>query len=493
MVKPSMLRHLLSDTESLAWYRIGRTSTVKDVSRRLFLCERGINKKVPDHYYRLQHEQDFENIRSLPELITIGVSWLATTHLEMRAERIHVRSAKQNEWQQLITFVPPLLLQCAFLHQQKPLADFNPLTLISYKSTLLLPNFKYTALPYPFIPEIERYVVSEGGFHDIHMHLNGATETDFTWQDHLAMPKKIYHELTEGYKNLKVKEQFEQESHLLEPYRYYQLLLIARKIRTLLFDFIISKKRLPGRSANVILQTLINNFETVDIFATYTNPFAVLIDENGSEGNAIMAESTMYLIIFKYLKDEPREVIASLFHFYLLILGLCNRLLVQQIHQYGFEQFQKHTLNGLRETSEKQYRNRFFQLHGNEMRNLAFLEGRFSPKDNEKDTLSLLNTINSGWAHLKSGIRLSYPLLRLPELRLTAHFIKKKEQRIDDFVRYFDLRLLVWKKAEVLAYLKKNKPQCCRAIVGIDAAASEFDTPPEVFAPSFRMLRGGQS
>ncbi|MDR1810094.1 MAG: hypothetical protein LBR34_06810, partial [Prevotella sp.] len=70
-----------------------------------------------------------------------------------------------------------------------------------------------------------------------------------------------------------------------------------------------------------------------------------------------------------------------------------------------------------------------------------------------------------------------------------AHFIKEKEDNQSDTVRFRNLRYQTEQKAVQLALLKRNQPSYCKRIVGIDAAASEFDTPPEVFAPAFRYLK----
>ena len=71
---------------------------------------------------------------------------------------------------------------------------------------------------------------------------------------------------------------------------------------------------------------------------------------------------------------------AAYFHHYLLILGLVNQMSVQQPQCFGFDQFQQYTSNGLREYSEQEYIERFFQLAGNQCDNIKNLEGRFSPR-----------------------------------------------------------------------------------------------------------------
>lgn len=512
MVSHLLIGYLLSDRDSLVDYTRLFAPAYSDVKRRLLLLHRQQNRAIPDHYYRLAQEKCFEGIdSSLSELIRLGLYRLAKEHLELRDNRIYVKQTKQNAWQELITHVPPLVLQMAFLHIEKPLADRD---IAAYFREYILPNTKYTALPYPYIIQIETYIKEKNGLHDLHMHLNGSTEVDVSWQDFLSDPSKVYKELKGGKKNPLVLEQVEQESHLRDPKEFRDMLLCARRIRYYLFDMLYpdfrkkdkSKRSIPAKggeegeescSISKVLSALVfssSSCQKENVFPdSGKNPFADLVCCGSEQNKYPMAvEGLMYLLLFRYLAESPRECVASVFHFYLLILGLANRLLVQQIHQFGFEQFQKFTVNELRSLSEKAYRNRFLQLHGNEQRNIRFLEGRFSPKKTELENESLLDSVFSGWNDLLKNIQsesIGKTSPYLPELKLIAHFIKQKDKGNSEDVRHKELRTEIWHKAKVLALQKSKYPSRMKDIVGVDAAASEFDAPPEVFAPAFRHLR----
>ena len=502
MVTSSILKHFLSDKDSLSDYTNGLIPTFNDVKRRLLLLERLENRHIPDHYYRLNQEKSFKGIESLGDLIRIGFYRLADEHLEIKENRIYVKQLMQNKWQELITYIPPLILQIALLHIKKPLIGKTSTEIIEYFNKYILPNAKYTALPHPYIPQIENYIEEKCGLHDLHMHLNGSTEVDIAWQDFLKEPDKVYNDLEKKHKTPLILEQFEQESYLHSPLDYKNLLLCARSIREYLFIMLFPKsiendlKKMD--STKKILNYLfdstsaIPNRENPFSESSVFHPFAELVSESSRNVKYPMAvEGLMYLLVFNYLDENPRESTASIFHFYLLILGLSNRLLVQQTHQFGFEQFQKLTLNDLRENSERSYKNRFFQLHGNEQRNICFLEGRFSPKSTEKENVALIKSINLGWDSLLKVIKEEIQLSddTLPILKMIAHFIKKKDDKKSDDIRHKNLRYEVWSKAKVLALLKENHPYLMKDVIGIDAASSEFDAPPEVFAPSFRYLR----
>lgn len=493
METSSIIKHLLCDDDSLSSYFKGKPVSFDDVKRRMLLLERMGNRFIADHYYRLSQEKSFDDIDSIANVLCKGLLRIAEEYLEFRKNRIHVKQDKQNDWQELITRIPPLVLQAAFLHKHKTLTDKKTSAVQDYFKDVILLNARYTALPHPYIPQLENYIEEKNGLHDLHMHLNGSTETDIAWQDFLFAPDKIYKELKDGFKNNLVKEQFEQESHLTAPLKFRDLLLIARRIRNYIF-IVLYPSTLSGADAVNIKSPEKLLSKILDVNTSFCdgidNPFSDLVGNKSATNDFPMAvECLMYVDIFQYLSDKPKEIVANLFHFYLLILGLANRLLVQQTHQYGFEQFQKHTVNKLREESEVAYTNRFLQLHGNEMRNIHFMEGRFSPKDSEIKTLLLLQDIKNGWKKLVKNQKTVFPLKEEPKLKLIAHFIKSKDKYPDWQIRHKDLRKSVWQKACVLAYMKEQKSKYIQEVIGIDAASSEFDTPPEVFAPSFRMLR----
>lgn len=476
MVASPVTQYLLSDIDSLADYERGDKLSFEDVKRRLLLLKRLEDRDVPDHYYRLNQEKSFDGIETLGELIRIGLFRLADEHLELRGNRIYVKQNKQNMWQELITYIPPLILQIAFLHIKRPLTSFKFSDIRTYYENIILPNTKYTALPYPYILQVRNYVEQNNGFMDLHIHLNGTTEVDSVWHDFIQYPDKVAEEIEKSKNNPMVKEQLEQEYFLRTPKQFRDLLIRARSIREELFNMLFG----------------IEDDSYSDKTGSVFHPFAYLIYDDITELKYPMAiEGLMYLLAFNYLCINEREYVASIFHYYILILGLSNRLLVQQKHQYGFQQFQKVTLNKLRENVEKEYKRRFFQLHGNEQCNISFIEGRFSPKDTEKGNTEAIESIYGGWKSLLHSLKEEFSLEedKLPELKLIAHFIKKRDNKKSIDIRHQELRFEVWQKANVLGTMKRDRHDLINNLVGIDAASSEFDTPPEVFAPSFRYLR----
>lgn len=484
MYTQSYLRYLLSDDISLQQYYFGRHCVgLDDIERSLMLFERENDRHIPDHFYRLGKEKSFDGIRYKSELFTIGLKRLANEYLEVRNGVVYVKAEQMNSWQLMLPYMPPMLLVCVMLWQENCLEDDHEL---DYIKDYLLPNMEFTTYPSPYIPQLNQ-LLENGGFTDLHMHLNGALETDLTWQDFLQNPLEIKNELDKAFNLEKVKEQYTQSSMLADPDRLFKLLKVASVLRCLLYSYIY-KIDLPYEFAS--FEDLLNKLADGQILDGHyaKHPFEQRL---GSGIEAHYLECLLYIRTFQQMSVEPdNDTISSLFHFYLLILGLTNKMLVQQPTSYGFEEFQKITLNGLREYSEsKNYFRRFAQLSGNQLRHVKFLEGRFSPKDEQCKNEVLIGGIIDGWEELnklqsKRGLPKS-------TLRLVGHFIKRKEGHSDNQIRYKYLRENLDHRADLLLQLLRDNSSLSKIVLGIDAAASEFDTPPEVFAPTYRKLRYG--
>lgn len=488
MYTESYIRYLLCDDVSLQKYYINREPvSLDDIRRSLMLVEREQNRYIPDHYYRLGQTQSFEGIFHISELFTVGLPRLADNYLELRNGIIYVKANKMNEWQLMLPYMPPLLLNSILLWQHYPFEDGNEQ---DYILKYFYPNNRFSAYPSPYIPQVKE-IMGDVGLSDLHMHLNGALETDLAWQDFLKEPLSIKEELDDAFGKEKVREQYEQSSFLSDPEKIYRLLRVASVIRYVLFYYIYGIKIDGVHEDNIFegsFKDLLERIAEERLVGgeCYHHPMEQIVDKDTLPQ---LMEGMLYVKVLQALVNNPEnDVLSGLFHYYLLILGLVNKMLVQQTTSYGFEEFQKITLNGLREYSEKRdYSVRFLQLSGNQLRHINLLEGRFSPKDSREKNEGLLDNILDGWEVLQRVQREK----GIPEssLRLVAHFIKKADTKPGEFVRHKSLRQDIDHRADILILQLNENSRYSKAVLGIDAAASEFDTPPEVFAPAYRKLR----
>lgn len=447
MKSNSHISYLLTDHLSLSSYQEGEDVTLDDIERRLMIIAREHNHVIPHHYLRLVSNSSFRGIEKKSQVFTQALPQLAEDFLEKRNNRIYVKIEKFNAWQEQIAYIPPMLLISAYIFKNV-ISSITDITSDSFYNQYIAPNLGNTSLIPPYISQLEELKKENNGFNDLHIHLNGTMETDSVWLDILHYPERVIHNMEESAKGNKLaKEQYEQFDNSTKPDKLKHLISQAVKLRETLFSKI---------------------SKIVHVNEAFTR----------------QAESSLYISVLHYLSMYPdNKKVASSFHHYLLILGLVNQMLVQQPQCFGFEQFQHYTSNGLREYSEQEYEQRFLQLAGNQLDNIKIIEGRFSPKDKEYKNNYLIDKIRRGWLLLnnRQGCTKS-------DIRLIAHFIKRADKQKKD-IRFKELRLKNRKICEALISLRNSGSKNGKAIVGIDAAASEFDTSPEVFAPVFKKLR----
>lgn len=504
------LRQILMDRLTLRAYATGDTVSWTDIRRRLMLNEREVDPTIPDHLYRaaLEAQVDEQGIDSLSQLLTQGLGNLASLYIQEENSIMHIKSERFEQWQELLTFCPPLPLIAAFLWKK-------------YKGITIIPpscfqNIKHTALLSPDISELNEQKKYSKGFNDLHIHLNGSTETDIVWQDALNNPYDFRKYYKQSLKNQRVKEQNEQESVFKDANELSKLLQHARALRYYFTLTIANNDHAPLIEPVPMFpdsDIRIEQYESNLIRGQH--PLAPCKDTQHTDTDTdtdtnMIYECKLYIQILNLLADKQTEQrypeLAQGFHHYLLILGTMNRFLVQQIRQNGFQQFQKIADNDLRKCSESDYHQRFFQLCGNCLDNSHFniLEGRFAPKKTPKEIASLINRIRTGWQQFVQDEKINKNYK--PELCLVAHFIKKPAKKQDDSFYHESLRNQLWRQTQAILSLWTDPiwQQCpinepseksvdqllnLQKIVGIDAAASEFDAPPEIFASAYGKIR----
>ena len=479
MRSESYLRYLFSDNVSLRkYFRERKSVSLREVSRSLLIKVRELGYVVPDHYYRLGTEASFRNINGLTKLFTIGLPRLADEYLEIHDGRIYVKGERMNDWQLMLPLIPPLLLTATKIW--KEYGPINPDSISDFAHNSLLPTVRYTALPSAYLPEMLVLKEENHGFDDLHIHLNGAVETDLAWHDFLSFPEVVFLEINKAYSNEKMKEQIEQLTNISTPIEFMQLFSIAGRLREWLFGKVMYGEETYETTS---FESLLNKVAEMEECCR-EHPFKHLMGEDASP---LIMEGLLYVKTLDYMVAYPLDdAVAGVFHYYLLILGLCNKLLVQQTDAFGFEQFQKYTSNNFREFSEKTYRQRFLQLSGNDMRNIRHIEGRFSPKGTLEDNVDIIKKIKDGFdglVHCREEVGIEQPTLAL-----VAHFIKRSDNGKGK-VRFASMRKDLERRTDALISLMNTNSTFSRMVTGADAAASEFDTPPEVFAPSFHRLR----
>lgn len=423
----------------------------------------------PDYIYK-NAIADFVGEKFIIEIISNSLTELANV-LHFRGEKIYVRNELFERWQEIILSVSPLMIISYKIH--KYLSSSFRID----KTRLISTIFEKSALPSIYEPQLE-YMIANGGLNEIHMHLNGTTESDFVWQDALNHPSKFYSHIKKSLYDKKVSEQYFQIGNLKQQ-DMYSLLMIARRLRDVMIKHIFDDCNLCGNFTK--------DFYDIDDYSIYyssiLHPMDNICGDLFENPNPLHYESLFFIKAFEYLESSKNRRFANLLHYYMLIHSFFQKIMVQQKTQVGFDQFQKITLNETRELTEDsfgRYKERYNQLQGMYGNSLASLEGRFAPKDTHDKLSRLLKKIISGYSKENEF-----------ELLLVPHFIKQKDKRNSkEIITFRDLELRIKNKKTLDVLLKAmQNEKYQKLIVGFDAAANELHAWPEVFAPIFRKLR----
>lgn len=522
-----ILRQVLCDREVLRGYRLGQSPSVELLLRRAFVAERGGDTSLPDHVYRNWRQHRLASVTDLRGLVLRVLEDYSARYLEFRGERLHVAFDRFGAWQDELARLSPLPFIARALWRQFGAPDgFGVGTLEDY-ARAHLGRFRYTALLTPYAQPVDD-LIRRDGLYETHIHLNGSTELDTIWQTALRDPagfsRELVDALTPGHATNRemLYELYEQVEPDLRPTEVAIRIERARRLRMAMVRQLLriggdddghwSIERLMGEDERPAFERRMGN----------NHPLTEL---TGLRGTSPLQTELLFLIaVIGSIERTPEEGwLATALHAYLLVLNATVLpLTVQQVAQKGFDQFQKFTFTNARSKDEKEYENRFHQLCSDAPGDIALLEGRFSPPDRPEKAERLFVSILRGYVAYRRAVsggagrdgadggtgndRRPPPvtLATLPEeieaavgrgrpiLRLVAHFIKRDDLTHpgpSPVCRFSGLRQDIFRCWLLLRQLRDERPLVRHFVTGIDAAANEIHTPPEVFAPLFRAAR----
>ena len=522
-------RRAFSDHQTLLELSRGHIPVFESWRRRIYLLEQRDIPGQPDHLLkryrdkRFQQAQHGSDVQAFGDVVWTTLEALADRFIERRAGNLHVKAECFQEWHQLITQTSPLAIIVAYLVKEGRIENSTPDTL----RKRLCEELGDTALLTPFDPTLQQ-LIEKDGLSELHLHLNGSTEMDLVWSDAVVSPKDFTTKLNDSGN---AKDLFENIAPNWNAKQLYGVLRAARRLRFALWFVLIESERAVRSqpSLQVFLDLMKADWSDCDCknlwhFVTQdgtepnlNHPFAHFLSGHSRRGkNALHDEAFFLFSLLDGLRTRKIEGPAALAAFFLFsVQRQIIELSVQQTTQFGFEQFQKFADNEVRCRIEHTYGQRFRQLNIRPpYRLLRHLEGRFAPKNTLPKLETLLAQIIDGVEDFRNPKQNStkrshgQKLNRLRaqaspylvglgkngmhgrpnfELSLVAHFIKRPKKPRDNLFLTRSRALRV--EASTLTRAIKRRSTLNQLVRGIDAAANELDTPPEVFAPVYRFMR----
>lgn len=479
-------------------------------------------------------EQERLDLDNPSRCLVLLLKNLAETFLcEANDGSLRVKARFQEEWQDLILVVPPMLISAAWIAIQPNI----PKETISERRDFqrkVQAWFCDSTLPVDDDPLLDHLCRVEG-LDETHMHLNGTTEAEKIWIDALRKTSKVVGAISGAIKREEgihaaigngVNRLLRQEESTLTPKRLQERVEQAVTLKSFLLE-------VCGQTNS---RAVLKDFSMEERYAT-----AVRSRPTESGLSAVTAEALQLVDIIIHLSSRDSTGTQGVaFLWYALVRSQFCRLLIQQVAQTGFDQFQYITFNELRETTEKDFAERFRQIDRGTQQPVDFLEGRFAPKNTPDGNAYRLMQILRGYLKFldeepngKSRGRLEKILLnpdiphfslseilqlvrsfengksengrevvprseRRLRLGLVVHFIKRtdlsererfKEGGLDPVCRDSKARREADQAARALVVLINKTTGLSEIIRGVDAASNERHAGPEVFAQVFRRMR----
>jgi adenosine deaminase len=428
----------------------------------------------------------------------------ARFHLVNDSRRLAVKDDKFNDWQYWLSNqsgFPVMALQLSKQLDKKTIKDNFDL------SCAIKEHIGRRGIISPYNTNVEDYINREG-LHEAHLHLNGTTLFEQLWNETLMHPNALVEEMITAYKKERVQLLYASYPFLDNPNKLLHILHLARRLRETLLLWLVKGESSAGPKN---YNHSCDHLSELLSFTSIADPVG-FVEENkrffGIEQHWSHIEELNWQVkLLHRLKQEPaksRNIADACYLLYLQCMNCFHHLLVQRSDQYGFDQFQKFADNDGRSQIEKSYKARFFQLHGPKINNrpdLGTLEGRFAPKGEQSKNIALITDVFTGFLQYAGGLKplelatdinilaLDVAKYSRPNLRLVAHFIKLPWSVKDGGYHFQNRRTDLDEKAFLLCETLDAHPNLRAIITGIDAAANELESPPEVFAPVYRYCR----
>ena len=348
----------LADELTLCDYEAGIEVSVDRIRERSIKEARKYNYYLPDYVFRNRFDSESEELEKTEWLSDYLVNGL-TFH---------------EEWMQIMSVCPPLIIVAAYFLEQFQREDKKKV----FFEKVLVKQFKGTAQRRPLMFDLENIVKREGGLSDMHIHLNGSTETDVLWWKQMGCIDYWIDTIRDAFRKNLVKQQYEQEN-------YSDINLLINRIR---------------RAKELIVVSYKNETWDDEVFERIENLY------HPYREYPVLAKAAYYYLVMLNRIQHGSERLARLFHQILLIESMVHKLVVQQDTQKGFTQFQMITENDIRWKHEAtSYRDRFEQLAVDvDFCFLEYLEGRFAPKPTKEGNRELIKRIVSDFLSIKEKI-----------------------------------------------------------------------------------------
>lgn len=389
--------------------------------------------------------------------------------------KVKVKLGELLRWRQLASSIGEDLMMASWLAYHFRWTDRNISSMICFT-------------PCPVYDSDLEYLYKKG-LSDLHHHLKASTDVlTLSWiclMNHVSHRYKAFGKVSKDVPQLykcfleaaqirTVLFEFARHSHedvLNMENMEFDDLLLESKVRQLQYQLnILREERSCGNGPYILDYAMPQEIDASDHCKVFYGEYAILFSVlrlifRGSTHHRLLTK-----LLFRYIQAKIK----------------IRSCLVQVNEHVGFSNFSDYErrkelfLEGYPE-----YERLLFRLPVAEAKNhhhLTNLETRIAPKSDYQKMGRTVSTLVHSW-HKDTT-------LYIPNIGITVHFIKQNDSKWRiNHARHHQLRQMLRTQAVNLMTLRRHSFTTYYSLVGIDAANTELDCRPEVFAQTYRYIR----
>lgn len=456
-------------------------------------------------------------------LVLAALQCVVDEYIEVRHDELHVKMAGFGWWQNMLSRMSSLPVQAlAYLQMEQQYGSAK--------------QCQHLHLLYPYDEGVETYIAHKG-LNDSHVHVNLCAYAEECWLNALTRTSEEWSRQKSKFDSQEDVPGLYRQIHVdLTPELMERHMMVAKRLRHILVFYANDKKMLspqePGQGSGAAHLPELCRAEERLAELSAIPPLEWLDTEleagpgappnthrvDPEEPPDVNAELQWMMKLLRKQMAYPSPLIDRALHLYLLLMNEFMTFCVQRDNFVGFKQFQKYS--ALKKDLVLQpfyYRSVFEHMHGAGTNSVAnYAELRIAPEDKPEEMERVIRYILLGYLqyarrhcgmavkpslHEKMGdilhdldAVLGQAKCRLVRPTIVFHLIKrpwKRHEGVRYHIRYEKVRMNVEICLDNLGKAFEKYPALRRWVRGIDAAAYELDTPPDVFAPAFRRARYG--
>ena len=429
----------------------------------------------PGHVYQNRWEalmQEAKTVHLRDLLERVGDEYLTIHHGLLYAKDVE----SFGRWQNLRSRMSTLPIKAYFL----------------YKNALR-PTY---SLAHPLIPRLNDHIKNHG-LSELHLHVNEYSFPEENWLYFLYNIRQFVNIESKAYRHVSMREHYACINPELTPLRLANRMKLAVVLRNVLLELVSS----PHASEQDIESSLKKAEHALYTFSLsqdfYTVPSSSWALIHRDMNARLNQERMIWFHAFKALDDDAfqyKDCLSRLLHIYLLLQNEFINLYRHNENQRGFDAFDAAAKHDRPFVGSQTYYTTVIErligaAHPHEK---SCIELRMTPGSIIRNKEKILRAWDTIWEKkLRNGERGHE---KKPHLILVAHFIKRRSGSLARSGNILipelyaaESNMYLAQAADFAEHAKGMLWEKCFSL-GIDAAGSELNLPPEVFAPAFRLF-----